>query len=203
MYEKFVSRFLDKPFIYKLSEAITTPGGNNAIVAEFRKIIKTLPKSEKILDVGCGPESWLSKLGLNPVGLDISKKYIESFNKKGGNHGMVGTADEIPCNKDSFDSVWTIGLFHHLPDNIVKSSIKEMVRVCQNESHIIIFDAVLPRAPWRRPIAWLIRKADRGRYMRHENQLVSLIPENYKIINKYRFTYSYFGHEALIVIIQK
>ena len=49
MYEKFVSRFLDKPFIYKLSEAITTPGGNNAIVAEFRKIIKTLPTSEKFL----------------------------------------------------------------------------------------------------------------------------------------------------------
>ena len=34
-------------------------------------------------------------------------------------------------------------------------------------SVVMVFDAVLPRIPRRRPIAWMIRHMNRGRWMRH------------------------------------
>ena len=162
-----------------------------------------MPPSENILDVGCGPKSWLWNVGLNPVGLDLSTKNIDSFIKKSGSKGIVASADELPIENDSFDSVWCFGLFHHLPDDIAQASFKEMERVCQNGGHIIIFDAVLPISSFRRPLALLIRRADRGRYMRKEEELLDIVRDKGKIINKKRVTYSYNGLEATIIIIQK
>ena len=78
-----------------------------------------------------------------------------------------------------------------------------MLRVCKEKGHLIIFDAVFPKSCFNKPIAWLIRKADRGRYMRNEKALLALIPDNFKIIHKQRITYSYNGLEALVLIIRK
>ena len=101
------------------------------------------------------------------------------------------------------DSIWSFGLFHHISDKVVKFSLNEMLRVCKEKGHLIIFDAVLPKSYINKPIAWLIRKADRGRYMRNEKELLFIISNNSNIIYQQRITYSYTGLEALIIIIKK
>ena len=197
------SRLLDIPIIYNLQQTIFAPGAEKNIIKEINGIVKKLPSAEKYLDVGCGPKSLLWQIGIKPIGLDISKRYIIEYNKFSKSSGVVGSADSIPFDNNYFDSIWSIGLFHHLTDSTVQLSLIEMLRVCRANGHIIIFDAVLPKSPLKKPIPWLIRKLDRGRYMRKETPLLSLIPDNFKIIHKQRITYSYNGLEALVLIIRK
>ena len=203
MLSKISSYLLDIPIIYNLTQKIFAPGANKRIIHEINSIIKKLPYAESYLDVGCCPKSILWKSGIKPIGLDVSTKYINEYNKISNNSGIVGKSDSIPLGNESFDSIWSFGLFHHISDKVVKLSLKEMLRVCKEKGHLIIFDAVLPKSYINKPIAWLIRKADRGRYMRNEKELLFIISNNSNIIYQQRITYSYTGLEALIIIIKK
>ena len=191
---------LNNPKIYNLSQLILSPGADKGIVREINNIVSLLTVGKNILDVGSGPESWLWKINLYPVGLDISSKYIEYFNNKSNIKGIVGSADKIPLKKDSFDSVWSIGLFHHLPDKVVYESLREMTRVCRRGGNIIIIDGVIPDKILKYFIPWILRKFDRGKFMRNENELMNLMPIK-RIKFKKRTVYSHNGLEAIILII--
>jgi hypothetical protein len=51
----------------------------------------------------------------------------------------------------------------------------EAVRVCRPGGYCEILDAVKPVSYWRRPVAALIRRLDRGEFMRSSEELLSLL----------------------------
>ena len=153
MFNKISSHLLEIPIIYNLTQKFFAPGSNKKITHAINSIIKKLPYAENYLDVGCGPKSVLWQIGIKPIGLDVSTKYINEYNKISNNSGIVGKSDSIPLENESFDSIWSFGLFHHISDKVVKFSLKEMLRGCKEKGHIIIFDAVLPKSYINKPIA--------------------------------------------------
>ncbi len=77
-----------------------------------------------------------------------------------------------------------------------------MQRVTRAGGCTVIFDAVLPRAAWRRPVAALIRRLDRGRWMRTESALTALLAP----LGEWeceRLTYSLTGLEGLLDTFRK
>lgn len=194
-------RILEIPGVYRLSQAILGPGAEKSLTKRLDELSQKLPEAKRILDVGCGPSSWLTKLDLHPVGLDISYKYSKAF-RDSGSLATTGSAMELPFIDNSFDSVWSIGVLHHLPDVSAKVAIKEMLRVCHPDGYVIIMDAVLPHKAWKRPVATLIRRMDRGKYMRPQDHLNSLLPDmpNWHTC---RYTYAATGLEMLECIFQK
>jgi hypothetical protein len=56
---------------------------------------------------------------------------------------------------------------------------------------------VLPDPAWRRPIAYALRRADRGGFVRREQDFVTVLPPGKRFTTE-RFTYSYNGLEVLI-----
>ena len=71
-------------------------------------------------------------------------------------------------------------------------------------SRIIVFDNVWPIMPFYRPLAWLLRKLDRGKWVRTENELLKLANSAYPMKwQSKRFTYSYTGLEGLFLTVQK
>ena len=94
-----------------------------------------------------------------------------------GVRGRVSSADALPFADGSFQTVWNIGLLHHLPDDVLRRAVHEMLRVCKPGGRVVVIDAVLPRSAWLRPLAWLTRRLDRGRHMRTQSQLESLLGE--------------------------
>jgi SAM-dependent methyltransferase len=131
--------------------------------------------SDEILDVGCGPSSFLESDGGHPVGLDFSSSYVRAYTRSGG-LAVVGNADQIPYAPGAFRMVCSVGLFHHLTDNEVRDCLQELVNCCCSGGRIVILDGVLPTSVWRRPLAYLIRRGDRGRYMRSQQSLLALMP---------------------------
>lgn len=198
MSEGAVYRALEQPWLYRLSQALLAPGAEKALTDKFARIVERFPRGERILDVGCGPQSWLWMLGLRPTGLDLSPVYAAKF-KQHGETAITGSATHLPFADHSFDAVWSIGVLHHMTDGMVRQAVSEMVRVCSASGYVVVFDAVLPEPAWRHPVAWLLRRLDRGRNMRRQQTLESLLINRADWLCE-RIQYSLLGHEGLVCV---
>lgn len=194
----FLYRLLEHPLAYRLSQLVFAPGAERLLARRLGRLARQLPISGRVLDVGCGPASWLGKVGGQPLGLDLSFPYSLAFKNAGG-IALTGSATALPLADSSCAGVWSIGLLHHLPEDAARQAIQEMLRVCEEGGYVAVLDAVLPVSPWRRPVAHLIRKLDRGRFMRSQAELVSLLPEGAGWETS-RFTYTLNGLEILCCV---
>ncbi len=194
-------RPLEHSMIYRVSQALLVPGADQMISAKIAEYLRCLPVSTKILDVGCGPSSWLWKVGLQPLGTDISEAYMRTFHA-GKQPAVTASAVALPFVDGAFNGVWSFGLFHHMPEMAAKEGLREMLRVCGRGGYVIVFDGVLPRKAWRRPLSWALRKMDRGRHMRPQEMFMGLLPDSDNWSCE-RFTYSSWGHEGLFCLLRK
>lgn len=189
----------DIPFIYWLSQWILAPGFEWWVKSFLKKIDKEYRlKEKKGLDVGCGPHSLLWKQGIYPDGVDLGKEYVENFNKvqkKGLGKVMSATSLDIPDH--TYDFVFSIGLIHHLDDDMARKAISEMERVCKKDGVIIIVDAVLPKIPWLLWIPYFIRKLDRGDFVRKEENWLKLVDQKW---SSKRYFYTINLLECLVAI---
>jgi ubiquinone/menaquinone biosynthesis C-methylase UbiE len=115
--------------------------------------------------------------------------------------GFLGSAKELAVHDDLFDECRSAGVLHHLPTESAKTAIREMHRSVRRGGRLVIFDNVMPRSGFIRPLAWLMRKFDRGEWGRDEEQLLSLVHSaGEKDWTSIRFTYSYYGLEGMIFV---
>ena len=185
-----------------MAQTILAPGAESAIVGKLRELVQSISPGNRILDVGCGPTSWLWRIELDPWGLDFTPSYIKNY-CVGGRHGFVGVAEALPFRSRHFDTVWSIGLLHHLPDDVARQAVSEMSRVCRSEGWVVILDAVMPSSPWRRPLAYTIRRLDRGGFVRSESGLNGSVRSVAGSgVTLERVTYSVYGLEFLAIRFQ-
>jgi SAM-dependent methyltransferase len=193
-----IYRILDRPWVYALAQQLFAPGAERTLTRHIRELIGSLPIGDPLLDLGCGPDSWLRRVGMRPIGLDLNPSYMQAY-RHYGPFGVVGTAAQVPFGNGTFTGVWSVGLLHHLPDEIARATLNEAIRVCRLGGYVAILDAVLPHSSWRRPLAALIRRFDRGTHMRREEALRALLPghDNWACT---RFTYAATGLEMLACV---
>lgn len=190
-------RVLEHPWVYAFSQWLLAPGAKLTVTRTIRRLLAQLPASSLVLDVGCGPSSWLSRMGLRPVGVDCVMPYLQQYSKQNGHQAVAASGDRLPFAARRFDAVWSFFTLHHLPDALARDVVREMVRVCRLGGSVVIFDGVLPRSPWRRPVSELIGRFDRGRWMRRERDFTSLLPNDIGFTVE-RMTYTLNGLELLL-----
>ena len=110
-----IYRVLEIPFVYRMSQAILAPGHVRIISQHLSRALAQVPAPATVLDVGCGPSSFLWNLGMKPVGLDLCHAYTKKFHDA-GNLSVTASAAVLPFPADSFDLVFSMDLLHHLPD---------------------------------------------------------------------------------------
>jgi ubiquinone/menaquinone biosynthesis C-methylase UbiE len=171
-------RFLEKPFFYNFVQTLFGFGGKRHKRLILNEILTLLVNAKLILDVGCGPLSKFSPHCLlqAPIGLDISFDYIRAYVSTHDQPSLVSSVDFLPFPDNRFDAVLSYGLFHHLDDQKARNGINEIVRVCAVGGQIIILDNVYPQMPVLKPQAYLIRRLDRGKYVRTQESLTALLP---------------------------
>lgn len=189
-------KILDHPRGYKVAQYLFAPGYRKSSVRNLETLLQNLPPARLLLDVGCGPESRLSAVSLQPIGVDRSRNYMREYRRK-NRRAVVSPAETLPFPSQSFDGVWSFGLLHHLTNCSAAAAISEMTRVCKSGGYVIIYDAVLPRSILCRPVARVIRRLDRGKYVRRQEEIELLLPSREQwSVN--RQTYSLTGLERVI-----
>ena len=192
---------LESPLVYRTAQFILAPGMDRIVTGQLARIFAGIPPPAKVLDVGCGPVSWLWKLGLKPIGLDLCHPYTKKFHAA-ANLAVTGSAAALPFPKNCFDVVFSYGLLHHLPELMARETVSEMIRVTRPHGHVIMFDPVLPKIAWSRPQSWALCKLDRGRFIgsqqRYERRILG-----HPDWKTQRFTHSYLGTEGLFSLLQK
>jgi ubiquinone/menaquinone biosynthesis C-methylase UbiE/uncharacterized protein YbaR (Trm112 family) len=92
---------------------------------------------ERLLDIGCNWGRWTiaaAQKGYRPVGLDPSLKAVLAARRVSKQLGVdadfiVGDARFLPFADDSFDTVFSYGVFQHFSKENVRISLDEVVRV--------------------------------------------------------------------------
>lgn len=176
MQNKLIEKLLDRPAFYSLVQNLLAYGANDLVLNYIQTLRAKLPTPNRILDIGCGPRSWLWQVGAHPVGLDLTYSYCKAFHGK-TEPAVMGSAAILPFQSGSFEEVWSIGMLHHLPVPLARQALDEMLRVCRSNGHIVIFDAVLPGSAWQRPLAYALRRTDRGRFVRSQADFERLLPQ--------------------------
>ena len=196
-----IYKLLEIPLVYRVSQFVLAPGMDRIVTGRLARMFAAIPRPERVLDVGCGPSSWLWKLGMKPIGLDLCHAYTVRFGSN-GSRAVTASCTSMPFAAGFFDVVFSYGLLHHLPEQLAREAVGEILRVTRPNGHVILFDPVVPRTAAARPLAWVLCKLDRGRFIRPQREYETRIlsrPE-WKIE---RFTHSYLGTEGLLSLLTK
>jgi SAM-dependent methyltransferase len=213
----FLYKLLEIPVFYSLSQMLLAPGSGILLKNQYLRIFG---KSRGIvLDVGCGPALTTPQPDGLIVGADINPHYVEKYTGIGIDtnpqiisdklqrrirFGFVSSADFLPFDDSVFDESRSVGLLHHLHTESATNVVKEMIRCTRPGDYIIILDNVWPHCAICRPLAWLTRWLDRGKWVRTEDKLLDLVNSAYQgRWEKQRFTYSFTGLEMILLRVQK
>ena len=185
----------ESAFWHGFVQRCAAPGADGALQKMIAHWLAAHPPRGVCLDVGCGPHPRLRAAGLKAIGVDVSETFVHAVRRDGG-AAEVACATALPFGDGAFAGVWSFGLLHHLPDEAVRSAVGEMRRVTCAGGWTVIFDAVRPHSAWRRPLAALLRAADRGGWMRSQAALEALL-RPFGDWQCERMTYAWTGLEGL------
>jgi len=144
-----------------------------SLMAEEAKVGKN------ILDVACGQcisYPFFRVAGLKYVGLDLTKKFIESSRESyPGIELHEASVLDIPFSDASFDTVCCKDLLEHLAPEDISTAIREMWRVARLKLMIAFF---LP--PWKKPASIVLIDGLHGPYYHNqynEHDIMTIIKD--------------------------
>ncbi|MCX6807932.1 MAG: class I SAM-dependent methyltransferase [Patescibacteria group bacterium] len=106
-------------------------------------------KNEKILEIGSGPgflSCWLTRLGANVQGIDVSENFVDiavktakQNNLSNNVHFQVATAEKLPFENESFDIIVGNQILHHLE---IPAASKEIYRVLKSGGRAVFCEPI-------------------------------------------------------------
>ncbi len=117
--------------------------GRWRVVAERMAKHYNLKAGQKILDVGCGMAHLLYEFtqavpGVEVTGLDISDYALAHAKEEIRDRLIKGDANALPFEDNSFDLVISLTTLHNLKIYDLKSAVKEIERVSNGNSYIMV-----------------------------------------------------------------
>lgn len=102
-----------------------------------------LTKDSSVLDVGCGMAHLLYEFtrvvpGITVKGLDISKYALEHAKEEVKENLILGKAQELPFEDNSFDLVISLTTLHNLKIYDLEKAVKEIERVKKKNAYIVV-----------------------------------------------------------------
>ena len=175
-------RLLEHPAVFSLTQKLN-PWTVGAYENFVRSKVKLTP-AMRVLDIGCGVG--VHKAMLEPgvyTGIDINPAYIDYASRRHGSGFLVMDANAIEFPSHSFEAALSVATCHHLSDDVIRSMVKEVMRVMTPEGKLHIVDPVLPVNPQAK-MKTRIFLSDRGQFQRTFSQMRALLSSCGKITDE-------------------
>ncbi len=198
-----IYKILEIPTVYNLVQRFLAPGARKLMGQVHQGMFANL--KGRVLDVGCGPKHATPIPEGDVYFVDINHAYIKSLQKlMNRNHGCVCSSYDLPFIDGSFIATRCIGVLHHMDDEMAVKTIREMYSCVSNGGAVMIDEPVWPKNAFFRPLAWMLQFLDRGKWVRTEEEWITLtlkaVKGNWK---KRRYTSTYIGLEDVVFMIEK
>jgi SAM-dependent methyltransferase len=179
----FRKRLLEQPWVYENLMKIFGRKENLSWIAD--RLITPID-GERILDLGCGTATILTAMSnVEYTGIDNNSRYIEKAVERFGHRGKFICADlndEIVATLGTFDKVLLLGVMHHLPDPSIKQTMALIPKLLRPQGVLITMDPAFEKN--QHPIARIMARMDRGRFVRSTNDYVALIQSKLTIVDQ-------------------
>lgn len=112
----------------------------------IREVNSVVPRKAALcLDIGCGYGRIAKSIASSNTyvyGIDITKTYVDIFNKKlqGCGKARVGDMRKLPFKNNMFDVIWVINTVMYLTDSDQIRSMKEIFRVLKPDGRVVIIE---------------------------------------------------------------
>lgn len=163
-------------------------------IRSYRKFEEVLRQEEfvslpgRCLDLGCGVGRLAS---LFPpaiyVGVDIDEDYIRFAKQRFARPFLVADARHLCFAEGSFSKVYIAAVIHHLSDADIVDVNKEIQRVISPGGRVLVIDAIPPRSRINL-LGELLRRLDRGEYIRSMEGYRKILGRDFLIEKEYRLS---------------
>ena len=122
--------------------------------------------TREFLDFGCGTGEFAPCFPpQHYTGIDLAAHYVHWAGRNRPGQYAVANGAALALRTASIDAALVCGVFHHLPDEIVRGSVCELYRVLKPNATLLVMEDIAPPDIWNvagHAMHWL----DRGGFIR-------------------------------------
>ena len=178
---------LENPKLHDLCQKALAAGRGKAL----RIVEKFLSENcaGRILDLGCGTARYSHLFPKGYVGMDINAGYLRDKTAP-GKAFVCADSGHMPFKDGLFDTIFSVGVFHHIRPEAASMIFGEMNRVARRGAKIFLIDFFYPCNALDVP-GWLVSKLDRGRFVRAKEHFADELGASFDLIGSQHIKYSY------------
>lgn len=193
---RLIHHLIDVPLIFELQETLCND--YSSVRKEFNDYLSK--DKLKILDIGCATgvsaRALVDMERQSYTGIELIPEYAKlaaKRNPKGKIFVMDATKMSFPAR--SFDLGLFIGVWHHMDDQAVRSSLKKLKRVLKPNGVLLVAEPLFTPGYW---FSSMLLKRDRGSYIRSQEGYLALA-KGWRVERKRIFRYSFHQLFSLVL----
>ncbi|MBC8160101.1 MAG: class I SAM-dependent methyltransferase [Roseiflexaceae bacterium] len=137
------------------------------------------------LDFGCGTGEFAPCFPpQHYTGVDLAAHYVRWASRHRPGYYAVADGTALALHSASFDAALVCGVFHHLPDEIVRGAVAELHRVLKPAAVMLVLEDIAPPDAWNlagKAMHWL----DRGGFIRSNADYRALMAPHFQPSREY------------------
>ena len=166
MLQQLLTRLAGVPHLWNVLRWIAEAGYYRHYRAIDAALAPAHGSSRLFLDFGCGTGQFAPRFPAERyVGVDFMRPYVRYAAQHRPGHFGVMDGKALGIASERFDGGLVIGVLHHMPDELVRSTIAELNQGLKPDATLLVIEDIQPPTRWNVP-GRLMHWLDRGDHIR-------------------------------------
>ncbi|MFO7169844.1 MAG: class I SAM-dependent methyltransferase [Chloroflexota bacterium] len=187
MLQTLLNRLSQSPRIWGALRRIAENGFQTERVIIERELVPAgAGAGRAYLDFGCGTGEFAACFPPGTyTGFDIARHYVRFAARERSGRYAVMSGGALGFVSGHFDGALVLGVFHHLPDDLVRASVAELHRVLRPGARLLVMEDIPSPEPWN-VLGHLMHWLDRGDHIRTDADYRSLLMPHFTLCRTYK-----------------
>ncbi|MBK9710550.1 MAG: methyltransferase domain-containing protein [Kouleothrix sp.] len=186
MLEQILDRLSESPQAWNFLRRIVEAGFRGEKDAIARELApQSDPGRREFLDFGCGTGEFAPCFPpAHYLGVDLAPRYIRFAARSYHGRFAIASGSALGLAAGRFDAALVLGVFHHMPDDLARTTVAELHRVLKPGATLLVMEDIPPPDPWN-VAGHLMHWLDRGGFIRTEAEYRALLESGFSTVRSY------------------